>query len=160
MNSQNHPEKRTYLLLTIDPLHVGMGGYRLGRVDNAIVREPGTNLPKLPGSSISGAIRAYAAYAAHRPDCAGQGQGTDSHGPHCGEQDGFCPICYSFGYTLAERARAGVIHFFDARIVCFPVHTMYGPAWVTTAELLAEFGLQATGPANPENVTTTWAGCC
>ena len=40
MNSHNHPEKRTYLLLTADPLHVGAGGYRLGRVDNAIVREP------------------------------------------------------------------------------------------------------------------------
>jgi len=163
MNSHNHPEKRTYLLLTADPLHVGAGGYRLGRVDNAIVREPGTNLPKLPGSSISGAVRAYAAYAAASQDpskvnCAGQGQKTDNHEAHCGEKNGFCPICYSFGYTTPERARAGVIHFFDARIVCFPVHTMYGPAWISTAELLADFGLQTTGPADPEHVTTTNAG--
>jgi len=166
MTPQNRSEKRTYLLLTTDPLHVGTGGYRLGRVDNAIVREPGTNLPKLPGSSISGAIRAYAAYAAanHDPgkvNCAGQGQETDTHGAHCGEKNGFCPICYSFGYTLPERARAGVIHFFDARIVCFPVHTMHGPAWITTAKLLAEFGLQATGPTDPEHVATTnsaWSG--
>jgi len=166
-NKDYRPVKRTYLLLTTDPLHVGTGGYRLGRVDNAIVREPGTNLPKLPGSSISGAIRAYAAYAARRPYCAGQGQerkdekGNLVHGPHCGEKDGFCPICYSFGYTLSDRARAGVIHFFDARIVCFPVHTMHGPAWITTAELLADFGLQATGPTALEQVTTTnsgWSG--
>jgi CRISPR-associated protein Cmr4 len=163
MAPQNRSEKRTYLLLTTDPLHVGTGGYRLGRVDNAIVREPGTNLPKLPGTSISGAIRAYAAYAAanHDPgkvNCAGQGQKTDSHEAHCGEKDGFCPICYSFGYTLPNRARAGVVHFFDARIVCFPVHTMHGPAWVTTADLLADFGLEATGPGEHEGVTTTNPG--
>jgi len=181
MNSQKYPEKRTYLLLTADPLHVGVGGYRLGRVDNAIVREPGTNLPKLPGSSISGAVRAYAAYAAANYDpgkvaCAGQGQETKNHGPHCGERkkvtgdDGkprwtdeyeFCPICYSFGYTTVEQARAGVIHFFDARIICFPVHTMHGPAWISTAELLADFGLQVAGPSDPEHVTATnpaWNG--
>lgn len=160
MASQNHLEKRTYLLLTTDPLHVGAGGYRLGRVDNAIVREPGTNLPKLPGSSISGAIRAYAAYAAANYDprkvaCAGQGQKTETHEAHCGEKAGFCPICYSFGYTTPEQSRAGVIHFFDARILCFPIHTMYGPVWISTAALLADSGLQATGPADPEHITVT-----
>ncbi len=56
-------EKWTYYLLALDPLHVGTGGYRLGRVDNAITREPGTNVPKIPGSSISGACRAYTAMA-------------------------------------------------------------------------------------------------
>ena len=35
-----------YFAYTIDPLHIGSGGYRLGRVDNTIVRDPGTNLPK------------------------------------------------------------------------------------------------------------------
>ena len=51
-----------YLLMTVDPVHIGTGGTRLGRVDLSIVREPGTNLPKIPGTSFSGAIRAYAAY--------------------------------------------------------------------------------------------------
>ena len=51
-----------YVLMTLDPVHIGTGGYRLGRVDNSIVREPGTNLPKVPGTSLSGAIRQYAAY--------------------------------------------------------------------------------------------------
>ncbi|MGH2581700.1 MAG: RAMP superfamily CRISPR-associated protein [Blastocatellia bacterium] len=45
-----------YLLMTLDPTHIGAGGYRLGRVDNSIIREPGTNLPKIPGTSLSGAI--------------------------------------------------------------------------------------------------------
>jgi CRISPR-associated protein Cmr4 len=55
--------KKTYYAITLDPVHVGTGGYRLGRVDNTITREPGTNLPKIPGSSISGVARAYTAMA-------------------------------------------------------------------------------------------------
>ncbi len=55
--------KKTYYAMTIDPVHIGTGGYRLGRVDNTITREPGTNIPKIPGSSISGATRAYTAMA-------------------------------------------------------------------------------------------------
>ena len=56
-------EKKTYYALTLDPIHVGTGGYRLGRVDNTITREPGTNLPKIPGTSISGVVREYTAIA-------------------------------------------------------------------------------------------------
>jgi CRISPR-associated protein Cmr4 len=54
---------KTYYAVALDPIHVGTGGYRLGRVDNTITREPGTNLPKIPGSSIAGAARAYTAMA-------------------------------------------------------------------------------------------------
>ncbi|MFZ3115920.1 MAG: RAMP superfamily CRISPR-associated protein [Syntrophales bacterium] len=56
-------EPKTYYMLSLDPIHVGTGGYRLGRVDNTITREPGTNLPKIPGSSIAGVSRAYTAMA-------------------------------------------------------------------------------------------------
>ena len=38
--------------LALDPVHIGSGGYRLGRVDLTIAREPGTNLPKIPGTRI------------------------------------------------------------------------------------------------------------
>jgi len=54
-------ENQTYFALALDPIYVGTGGYRLGRVDLSIVREPGTNLPKIPGTSISGVARAYTA---------------------------------------------------------------------------------------------------
>ena len=47
--------------LALDPIHIGTGEFRLGRVDNTIVREPGSNLPKIPGSSIAGVARAYVA---------------------------------------------------------------------------------------------------
>ena len=45
--------------VTLDPLHIGAGGYRLGRVDNTIVRDAGSGLPKVPGSSIAGVARSY-----------------------------------------------------------------------------------------------------
>jgi len=47
--------------LAVDPIHVGSGGARLGRVDNAIVRDPVTLVPKIPGSSLAGVYRAYVA---------------------------------------------------------------------------------------------------
>lgn len=56
-------EMERYFAISLDPVHVGTGGYRLGRVDNTIVREPGTNVPKIPGSSIAGVTRAYTAMA-------------------------------------------------------------------------------------------------
>ena len=58
----NNPYKSvTYFALALNPIHVGTGGYRLGRVDNTIIREPGTNLPKIPGTSLNGIARAYTA---------------------------------------------------------------------------------------------------
>lgn len=56
-------EMKRYYAWTLDPVHIGTGGYRLGRVDNTITREPGTFIPKLPGSSIAGVSRAYTAMA-------------------------------------------------------------------------------------------------
>ena len=38
--------------MALDPIHVGTGGARLGRVDNTIVRDPVTRIPKIPGSSL------------------------------------------------------------------------------------------------------------
>ena len=35
--------------MALDPIHVGTGGARLGRVDNTIVRDPVTRIPKIPG---------------------------------------------------------------------------------------------------------------
>ncbi len=119
-----------YVIMTVDPVHVGTGGMRLGRVDNSIVREPGTNLPKIPGTALHGAIRQYAAYRYGKSRCAGQGQGNGSK--HCGQPT--CPICYTFGFTKGEnteQAHSGVVSIGDARILLFPVYSMAGPVWVT-----------------------------
>ncbi|QSQ07978.1 hypothetical protein H0A61_00297 [Koleobacter methoxysyntrophicus] len=52
--------KRIYGLAQ-DPIYIGTGGYTIGRVDNTIVRDPITRIPKIPGSSIAGTWRYYMA---------------------------------------------------------------------------------------------------
>jgi CRISPR-associated protein Cmr4 len=138
-----------FILMTVDPTHIGAGGYRLGRVDNSIIREPGTDLPKIPGTSLSGAVRSYAAYRYDKIRCAGQGQERTSEGrpvpdsSHCGRAA--CPICYTFGFTVGEKSYAGTVNLFDAHILLFPVHSMIGPVWVSTKGRLEEFGFTAEG---------------
>jgi len=140
MTEQNKPyELITYYALTTDPVHIGTGGYRLGRVDNSIVRDPATNLPKIPGTGISGVCRAYSALHYEKyPNCAGKGgeKGED----HCGKPD--CPICTTFGFSkgTAGRSFQGLAQFFDARILFFPVNSMIGPVWITCASVLKEIG--------------------
>lgn len=144
-----------YLLLANDPVHIGTGGYRLGRVDNSIVREPGNRIPKIPGTSLHGAARHYAARLHDNPAAAGQSQ-HDVANP---AQD---PICYTFGYVKTAEteasdaetdARAGVVHVFDGLIVLFPVHTLVGPVWVTTQQRLQDAGFTVNDvPTEPE----TW----
>ena len=131
--------KRSYLWMTLDPVHVGTGGHRLGRVDLSIAREPGTNLPKVPGTSLSGAARSYAAMRHGDVRCAGQGA-------HCTRPD--CPVCYTFGSLEVQagkttRAYAGTVNLFDAHLLLFPVHSMVGPVWVTSPERLRLAGLKA-----------------
>jgi CRISPR-associated protein Cmr4 len=131
--------KQTYLWMTLDPVHIGTGGYRLGRVDLSIAREPGTNLPKIPGTSLSGAARSYAAMKNENLTCAGQGD-------HC--QDPNCPVCYTFGSLEVkengeQKAYAGTVNIFDAHLLLFPVHSMVGPVWVTCPERLRLGGLKA-----------------
>ncbi len=47
MSNGLYSEER-FLLMTLDPVHIGTGGQHLGRVDLSIAREPGTRLPKIP----------------------------------------------------------------------------------------------------------------
>lgn len=122
-----------FIFMTLDPVHIGAGGYRLGRVDNTIVREPGTNLPKIPGTSLMGAARSYAAMRYGKPEAAGQHKNFKGIKAKC-------PIIYTFG-TASEinEGHAGTISISDARILLFPVNSMAGPVWVSTKEMLEEF---------------------
>jgi len=58
--SNNVVEKKIFAMAT-DPIYIGTGGYTIGRVDNTIVRDPITNIPKIPGSSLAGTWRYYVA---------------------------------------------------------------------------------------------------
>jgi len=121
-----------YILVATDPVHIGTGGNRLGRVDLSIAREPGTHLPKIPGTSLSGALRHYAAFRAGRRQCAGKTS-------PCGDEK--CPICYTFGTANdAGGGYRGVVSVGDARILLFPVYSMYGPVWVTSPATLQDWG--------------------
>ncbi|GIV83482.1 MAG: hypothetical protein KatS3mg052_0489 [Candidatus Roseilinea sp.] len=54
-------EKFIQIGMALDPIHVGTGGARIGRVDLTIVRDPVTQVPKIPGSSLAGVYRTYVA---------------------------------------------------------------------------------------------------
>lgn len=139
------PERVSYYTLALDPIHVGTGGYHLGRVDMSIVREPGTNLPKIPGTSIAGACRSYAAMQedGKYPGCAGQ-KG------HCGKHD--CPICVTFGFSKGGGGSfQGLAQFSDARLVFFPVHSLAGPVWVTCPDVLRELCAGETDLKAPDD---------
>jgi len=157
-NNQQPYETLSYLALALDPVHVGTGGYRLGRVDMSIVREPGTNLPKIPGTSIAGACRTYAAMQVDGkfPHCAGQGQPRGSSRPgHCGESD--CPLCVTFGFAKGESGSfQGLAQFSDARLVLFPVHSLAGPVWATCPGILNDFNL--TEPILDDGMVRVAAG--
>lgn len=132
-----------YLLMTTDPVHIGTGGYRLGRVDNSIVREPGTRIPKIPGTSLHGAARSYAARLYETPEAAGQS--------HDGINDPATnPVCYTFGYLQKDKQNgggkedvsgySGIVNVSDGTVLFFPVHSIYGPVWVSTKHRLEDAG--------------------
>lgn len=144
-------ETRPYLALSLDPLHVGIGGQRLGRVDLPILREAGTGLPKIPGTSLSGPARAYTAMQTNRYDwqengteysCAGKG--GEAGEQHCGRVSPACPVCVPFGFSKGRaNSLQGLAMFFDAHVALFPVATIAGPVWVTSP--LALKGYRADG---------------
>jgi CRISPR-associated protein Cmr4 len=126
-----------YFFLTQEPVHIGAGGYRLGRVDMTICREPGTNLPKIPGTSLAGAARSYAARRYGKPEAAGQ------HKKLGKEQKEGCPIIYTFGTaSVNESGVAGTVSVGDARVLFFPVQSMAGPVWMTTLPSMKDAGFK------------------
>lgn len=144
-------KRQRYLFMATDPIHIGTGGYRLGRVDNSIVREPGTRVPKIPGTSLHGAARSYAARLFETPEAAGQSQEKV-------DQPDKNPICYTFGYLKRDKsgdeekttAFSGVVNVFDAHVLLFPVHSMVGPVWVSTVSRLQDAGFTV------KNVPDSW----
>lgn len=138
-------EQKIYFAVALDPIHIGTGGYRLGRVENTIVREPGTNIPKIPGTSIEGCARTYSYYKEKetnnmREACA---VGKKIKGKNQKDQEpcGSCKVCIVYGYTRDEKSLHGMAQFSDARILFFPVHSILGPVWITCPSVLEEFGI-------------------
>ena len=127
--------------MAIDPIHVGTGGYTLGRVDNPTLRDF-DGIPKIPGTSIEGTARAYAALHFNQLVCASK----DEHKKKCPKRNVDCPICVSFGYTDSElvdkpKSLQGLALFSDAKVLFFPVASLIGPIWVTCPGRLKELNV-------------------
>jgi len=110
-------EPERYLARCLDPVHVGAGGYQLGRVDMTIVREPATGIPKIPGTSLAGAVRAYAEMARS-------------------QDDSLPEIPIVFGDATETGGHQGMVRFYDADTVLFPIISDQGTIWISTAERL------------------------
>ena len=138
--SENLPYTiKKYYAIALDPIHIGAGGSRLGRVDLPIIRERGTNIPKIPGTSLSGPARAYTGLQTNKYSCAGRGgEGGEKH---CGEGAPACPVCGPYGFSKGTGfSMQGLAQFFDAHILFFPVASMAGPGWVTSPIALEGLG--------------------
>ncbi len=126
--------------------HVGTGGYRIGRVDNTIVREPATGIPKIPGTTIEGCCRSYAYLKIMENDQLRSKLKEVGFNQQCAkgkvkkdiEPCGKCSICITFGYTSKDKSMQAMALFSDARILFFPVATMIGPVWVTCPMVLED----------------------
>jgi len=145
-------EQHRHWMFTLDPIHVGSGREQLTSIALPHVREKGTGLPVVPGSSLSGSCRAYAALHKGGSSCAGKG-GDDGMG-HCGN----CHICYAFGYSRgkeqdkAQASRQGLIQISTAHILFFPIASALGPVWITCRQQLDAAGL----PADQEPATAKY----
>ena len=136
---------RVYMTLALDPIHVGTGEHQLERVDNSIIRDPGTNLPKIPGTTLTGAFRAYTSlYYANKllRSTAKQEAQNCAEDPSLGPcTKPTCPVCVTYGFAQGELGKKGftsMAQIFDARLLFFPVHSMIGPVWVTSNNSLRE----------------------
>ncbi|MDM8526688.1 type III-B CRISPR module RAMP protein Cmr4 [Anaerolineales bacterium HSG24] len=140
-----------YYIMTLEPLHVGTKEMALGRVDNTIIRDQASGLPKIPATSLSGATRG--ATALHYPEKfmypvtneAGEtvyascsGRGSHDVEDTCGQRD--CPVCVCYGFKNSdERSLTSMVQFQDSHILFYPVATMAGPVWIVSLSTLRMF---------------------
>ncbi len=82
VSTSNTPKKKAlytqqrFLFLALDPVHVGTGGYRLGRVDMTIAREPERIYRIFLVPVWPEAPRSYASMRYGKSDVAGQQKGS------------------------------------------------------------------------------------
>lgn len=121
----NNLDPKKVFARAIDPIHIGAGGYRLGLVDNTIVRDPATDVPKIPGSSIAGVMREY--YTIHLMEkvCT---SGDEAEKRKCAEEEA--------KMIFGSENKKGTLRFYDGQIIFFPVSSEQGVVWITTTELM------------------------
>lgn len=122
MNRSLEPEK--VYARALDPVHIGAGGYRLGRADNTIVREPSTDIPKIPGTSIAGVTREF--YTAYLAENEFGDKSAEEKRKRAEEKA---------KSIFGDENKKGVLRFYDGQILFFPVSSVRGTVWITTEQL-------------------------
>ncbi len=88
-------------LVVLTGLHVGSAaaGMQIGSVDSPVVRDPISNKPYIPGSSLKGKLRSLLEAAEGLPPNRPGGSGTHRH--ECDDRTDAleCPVCRLFGST-------------------------------------------------------------
>ncbi len=87
-------------------LHIGSAqeSYEIGGVDNPVIRDPATDLPYIPGSSLKGKMRSMLEWERGLIELVKDKDGNKKADPHtCTKVD--CPVCRIFG-TPAEKSLA------------------------------------------------------
>lgn len=130
-------ESRKVFARALDPIHIGTGGYRLGRVDNTIVRDPATDVPKIPGTSIAGVVRAFAEIVKEEDE---KRSDADKKLKDVNIEDVF-----------GTETKKGILRFYDGQIIFFPVSSIQGTVWITTKELI-EYWLGEIKDENGEKI--------
>ena len=83
----------------VEGIHIGGNneGTKVGGCDNAVIRNPITNEPYIPGSSIKGAMRSIMEKTT----------GKYNNGKPCGCGDAKCIVCKLFGAHMNMQAKSG-----------------------------------------------------
>lgn len=143
---------RMFWIHALEPLHIG-AGRGIGFIDLPIMREKTTNWPIAPGSGIKGVLADV-----FRADKDGRDDANQNLG-------------LGFGRGGDDNANAGKLMLTDARLIAFPVRSLYGTfAWVTCSLALSRLhrdlqlqglgrGLMAT-LKQPQNGAHNALGLC
>ena len=142
-------KQKKYIMLTKDPLHIGDGGLTLGKIDNPITKDPCTHVPKVPGSGVAGPNKYYTDLKLvnleqkdSKFDIGRRKHNTakDTSITWCASTEGKCGddclMCYTFGYSTDSINSKGVLAYYDANILFFPVYSsMLGQVWITSQNI-------------------------
>ncbi len=141
-----NPLSSLLFLYAETPLHVGSGS-ALGAVDLPIQRERMSGLPMVQGSGVKGSLRAElrpsASRTEFRPSLA-----RDVYRALFGRE---APS----GNDSDDDDKAGAISVLDARLLLFPMRTVWGGfAWVTSPLVLARLArdLELAGAPSPDQI--------
>lgn len=101
-------KKITGAILLQSGLHIGAGkdAVEIGGLDNPIIKNPLTNAPYIPGSSLKGKMRSLleARLMGERPETK---KAIEKGSPcQCGKRD--CPICVIFGVSGSAKKDANL----------------------------------------------------